>query len=364
MKRCPLTLDSGRSLLAVKAAVFFGAVFLAAVQATAQSGPFSAPPMVNVAAVTSGEIAPQTDFVGTVYFAEVSDVASEIEGIVDAVKIEDGQRVKAGQALVELNTDLLAKRLEATRSTHQQVLAELEVARLDLGRREALFRKGSIAEGNYDDSRFKARALERRAESLQAEVERLELETRKTVIRAPYDGVVIRRSVNRGEWLAKGKALAVLARDDVVDIVVEVPETAIRLIRPGLPARVSAGEAYFDGTVFAVVPRVNEATRTFPVKVRTANRKGLLEGQSATVTLPTAAARPALLVPRDAVISSMGRTVVFVVKAAKVQMVPVSVVGFDALTAGVAGDGLAEGMQVVVKGNERLRDGQEVALGR
>jgi RND family efflux transporter MFP subunit len=346
------------------ALVFFWGSCLATVQASAQAGPFSAPPLVSVAPVSSGEIAPQTEFVGTVYFAEVSDVASEIEGIVDSVKIEDGQRVKAGQALVELNTDLLAKRLEATRSSHQQVLAELEVARLDLGRKEALFRKGSIAEGNYDDSRFRERALERRAESLKAEVERLELETRKAVIRAPYDGVVIRRSVNRGEWLAKGKPLAVLGRDDVVDIVVEIPETAIGLIRPGVSARVSAGGESFDGSVFAVIPRGNEASRTFPVKVRTANRKGLVEGQSATVTLPTAAARPALIVPRDAVISSMGRTVVFVVKDAKAQRVPVSVVGFDALNAGVAAEGLAEGMQVVVKGNERLRDGQEVALRR
>jgi RND family efflux transporter MFP subunit len=348
----------------VTGGVFFFVHCLAAVPATGQAGPFSAPPLVSVAPVVSGEIAPQVEFVGTVYFAEVSDLSSEIEGIVDAVKIEDGQRVKAGQALVELNTDLLAKRLEATRSSHQQVLAELEVARLDLQRREALFRKGSIAEGNYDDIRFKARALERRADSLKAEVERLEMENKKAVIRAPYDGVVIRRSVSRGEWLAKGKPLAVLARDDVVDIVVEVPEAAIGQMRPGLPARVSVGAEGFDGAVFAVVPRVNEATRTLPVKVRSANRKGLVEGQSATVMLPTAAARPALIVPRDAVITSAGRTVVFVVQEAKVRMVPVAVIGFDGLKAGVAGDGLSEGLQVVVKGNERLRDGQEVALSR
>ena len=291
-------------------------------------------------------------------------MASEIEGSVDAGAIEDGQRVKAGQALVELNADLLVKRLEAARSGHQQVLAELEVARLDLSRKEALFRKGSIAEGNYDDTRFKARALERRADALKAEVERLEIETRKTVIRAPFDGVVIRRSVNRGEWLAKGKPLAIVGRDDVVDIVVEVPETAIGWVRPGVPARVAVGGEGLDGAVFAVVPRVNGATRTLPVKVRTANRRGLVEGQSATVTLPTAAARPALIVPRDAVISSAGRTVVFVVQEAKTRMVPVSVIGFDGLAAGVAGEGLSEGMQVVVKGNERLRDGQEVALSR
>ncbi len=365
MKRCSSVGDPSRPLWAALAMILLGGIGLTPAPAAAQGGPpGGAPPLVVLAPVVSGQITPQTEFVGTVYFIEVSEVAAEIEGIVDTLKIEDGQRVKAGQALVELNTDLLGKRLEATRSTHQQVKAELEVARLDLGRKEALFRKGSIAEGNYDDSRFRAQALERRADSLKAEVERLELEMRKSVIRAPYDGVVVKRSVSRGEWLAKGKPVAVLARDEVVDIVVEVPETAIRQIRPGVPARVSAGGESFDGAVFAVVPRVSETTRTLPVKVRTANRKGLVEGQSATVMLPTAVPQPALIVPRDAVITSMGRTAVFVVEEAKARMVPVAVVGYEGLSAGVSGEGLSAGMRVVVKGNERLRDGQGVALVR
>lgn len=344
--------------------ILFGGIGLTPAPTAAQPRTSPPPPLVVAAPVASGRIAPQKEFVGTVYFVEVSEVAAEIEGIVETLKIEDGQRVKSGQALVELNTDLIAKRLDATRATHKQVQAELEVALLDLSRKEALFRKGSIAEGNYDDSRFRARALERRADSLKAEVERLELEIKKSVIRAPYDGIVVRRSVDRGEWLARGKPVAVLARDEAVDIVVEVPETAIGQIRPGVAARVSAGGESFEGAVFAVVPRVSETTRTLPVKVRMANRKGLVEGQSATVMLPTAAPQPALIVPRDAVITSMGRTVVFVVEEARVRMVPVSVVGFEGLAAGVAAEGLAEGMRVVVKGNERLRDGQEVALAR
>lgn len=356
--------DPRRWFRAAWALILFGGIGFTPAPTAAQPRTSPPPPLVVAAPVASGRITPQKEFVGTVYFVEVSEVAAEIEGIVETLKIEDGQRVKSGQALVELNTDLIAKRLDATRATHKQVQAELEVALLDLSRKEALFRKGSIAEGNYDDSRFRARALERRADSLKAEVERLELEIKKSVIRAPYDGVVVRRSVDRGEWLAKGKPVAVLARDEAVDIVVEVPETAIGQIRPGVAARVSAGGESFEGAVFAVVPRVSETTRTLPVKVRMANRKGLVEGQSATVMLPTAAPRPALIVPRDAVITSMGRTVVFVVEEARVRMVPVSVVGFEGLAAGVAAEGLAEGMRVVVKGNERLRDGQEVALAR
>jgi RND family efflux transporter MFP subunit len=363
MTRFPFDEDCGRCVRALLGVFLMWVVCLGSAPAAAQARPpGGTPPVVVLAPVTAGRITPQTEFVGTVYFVEVSEVAAEIEGIVETLKIEDGQRVKAGQALVEQNTDLLAKRLAATRASHLQVKAELEVARIDFSRKEALFGKGSIAEGTYDDSRFRARALERRAESLQAEVERLELEIRKSVIRAPYDGVVIRRRASRGEWLAKGGPVAVLAQDDAVDIVVEVPETARGWIRTGTPARVSAGGESFEGPVFAVVPRVSETTRTLPVKVRTANRMGLVEGQSATVLLPTAAPRQALIVPRDALIMSMGRQVVFVVAEATARRVPVTVVGFEGLSAGLSAEGLAEGMQVVVRGNERLRDGQEVAL--
>jgi RND family efflux transporter MFP subunit len=338
---------------------------LVSIPALAQEKPKGPPPsLVAVAAVRAGQVSPQAEFLGTVNYEEVSDVAAEVAGIVEAVRIEDGQRVKAGQPLVELRTDLLAKRLDAVRSTHQQVLAELEVAKIEFGRKEKLFEKGSISEQSYDDNRFRARALERRANSLNAEVERIELEIKKAVIRAPFDGVVIRRSVDRGEWLAEGKTVAVLARDDVIDVMVEVPESYIRQVRSGGRVRLSIGGSELEGTVTALIPRGDVATRNFPVKIRAANTQSFIEGMSATVWLPTARTQDALIVARDALISASGRTVVFVLEGAKVRAVPVAVVAYEGAEVGLAAEGLKEGMQVVVKGNERLRDGQEVVVRR
>jgi RND family efflux transporter MFP subunit len=336
-----------------------------AVQGFAQEKPKAPPPpRVSVAEVRVGAISPQAEFLGTVYYVEVSDVAAEIAGIVEAVKVEDGQRVKAGQPLVELRTDLLAKRLEATRSSYQQVLAEFKIAEIELGRREKLFEKGSIAEQSYDETRFRARALQRRADSLNAEVERIELEIRKAVIRAPFDGVVITRSVDRGEWLSEGRTVAVLARDDVIDVVVEVPESYIRQVRVEGPVRVRIDGTDLDGTVTALIPRGDVATRNFPVKIRAANRQSFIEGMSASVWLPTAKTQSAFIVSRDALITSAGRTVVFVLEGAKVRSLPVAVIAYAGGDAGVAAEGLQEGMLVVVKGNERLRDGQEVVVSR
>jgi multidrug efflux pump subunit AcrA (membrane-fusion protein) len=83
---------------------------------------------------------------------------------------------------------------------------------------------------------------------------------------------------------------------------------------------------------------------------------------SARVVLPVGKARKTLVVPRDAVITMFGQIVVFAVEDSKAQMIPVDVVGYQELVAGVESDALAEGMQVVVKGNERLRAGQMVSL--
>ena len=124
----------------------------------------------------------------------------------------------------------------------------------------------------------------------------------------------------------------------------------------------TANGTNFVGTVIAIVPRGDVATRTFPIKIRTPNEHALIEGMSARVTLPTGNVTPALMVPRDAIISKFGQNVVYAVVDAKSNMMPVQVVGYDGLSAGVESQGLAEDMLVVVDGNERLQNGQTVVF--
>jgi multidrug efflux pump subunit AcrA (membrane-fusion protein) len=83
---------------------------------------------------------------------------------------------------------------------------------------------------------------------------------------------------------------------------------------------------------------------------------------SARVMLPVGTPRKTLIVSRDAVITVSGQTVVYTVKDSKAQMIPVDVIGYQEMVAGVESADLVEGMQVVVKGNERLRPGQMVSI--
>jgi RND family efflux transporter MFP subunit len=327
-----------------------------------QDRPKGPPPaVVSVVPVKSGMVAPQAEFIGTVFYEEVSDVASEISGRADEVRFEEGQRVKKNQILIKLGADILKQRLLATTATYEQALSDLEIARIELNRKEKLIQSKAISEQTYDENRFRVKGIQKRADSLKAEVDRIEIELRKKMIRAPFDGVVIKRHVDRGEWLAEGATVAILAKDDVVDIVANVSEKYIAHIKIGMPVKATINGREISGSVIAIIPRGDVATRTFPVKFRTPNTLALIEGMSARVTLPIGKPRETLVVSRDAVITAFGQTVVYAVADGKARQVRVNVVGYQGQLAGVEGSGLAEGMQVVVKGNERLRNGQSVS---
>jgi RND family efflux transporter MFP subunit len=320
------------------------------------------PAKVVVSEVSSGMIAPETEFIGTVYYQEVSDIASEVNGLVEAVEFEEGRRVKKGDVLVRLSSELLEKTIQATIASHEQVLSDLEKAKIDLQRAESLFKEELISEQSYDEHRFRVKGLEKRSASLKAEVERLGVELKKKIISTPFEGVVVKKHVDRGEWLSQGSTVATIAKGDVVDVVVEVPEGIIKHITQGSDVRIKAAGKGINGKVFAIIPRGDISTRTIPVKVRVKNTLSLIEGMEAKVTLPAGEKKKTLTVPRDAVVTVFGSTAVFAVIDSEAKMIPVDVVGYKGITAGIYADGLSEGMKVVVKGNERLKDGQPVLI--
>jgi RND family efflux transporter MFP subunit len=320
------------------------------------------PAKVVVAQVTAGMVAPESEFIGTVYFKEVSEVASEVDGAVKSVHFEEGQRVKKGHVLVSLSSDLLKKTLEATRAGYEQILSDLNKAKLDLERAENLFENQLVSEQTYDERRFAVSGLEKRVISLAADVDRLEVELEKKKVKSPFEGIVIKKYVDRGEWLSEGNTVATIANDEFIDIITEVPHNATRHIKKGTEVKVTAAGNSIIGKVTAIIPRGDISTRTFPVKVRARNSAALMEGMEARVTLPTEKKTQTLTVPRDAVITAFGSTVVYTVNDSSAHMVPVTVIGYDGMSAGILGQGLSEGMKVVVKGNERLREGQPVMV--
>jgi RND family efflux transporter MFP subunit len=320
------------------------------------------PANVVVSKVTTGTIAPEEKFIGTVYYLEVSDISAEVSGAVEVTKFEEGHRTTRGEVLVKLNSNLIEKRLQARAASYEQVLSDFERAKNDFERIENLFEKKIVAEKEYDDQWFQVKGLEKKAAALKADVEQLEIELKKTLIMAPFNGVIIKKHVARGEWVSPGKTVATLARDDTVDIVVEVSGNVAKYLTPGMTAKVTVAGMKKSGTITAIIPRGDITTRTFPVKIRINDPTSLMEGMEARVRLPVGKRINTLMVPRDAVVNMFGKTVVFAVVDEKAMIIPTQVVGYKGMKAGVNAQKISEGMKVVIKGNERLRNGQPVII--
>ncbi len=316
------------------------------------------PAIVELAPLVTGEISDEIIFSGTVFYKEVSEVAAEVSGKVKSVYFDEGQSVKEGGLLLRLDSELLRKSIDSTEADYGKALADLGLSENDLKRIEGLFKEEFVSERDYDESRFRVEGLKKTAESLKAELDRSRVELKKKSIRAPFDGVVIGRDAWRGEWIAPGARIATIAATGVMEVVVEVPEEVMLNTTPGTKAAVFAGGRKFKGTVSAVVPRGDLSSRTFPIKILVRDSAGLIEGMSAKAALPNGAPKPALIVSRDAVIINFGRNVVYASVDGVAKMVPVTVVGYSGMKAGVESPELKAGMRVVIKGNERLRDGQ------
>lgn len=320
------------------------------------------PTLVAVAPVTTGVTEPMTEFVGTIYYARVSDVASEVEGRVEEVFFEEGLRVEAGRELVRLNSEMLDVSTEGTRGSYDQLMVDLEEAEKGLKRIEPLYREGTVSEVAYDEYFFKKKRLQKNAVVLKSALDRQLLEKEKMTILSPFAGLVMRKSVEEGEWVSEGGTVAVIADDGEVDVVVDVPGSLLQHLKEGRQVDISSGGRKLKARFVSFVPKGDIATRTFSVKLRVENADGLVEGMEARALVPSDRKKKGLIVPRDAVIDKDGRTVVFLAADGAAKMVPVTVTGHDGLDTGVTGPGLEAGLTVVVKGNERLRDGQPIRV--
>jgi len=336
-------------------------LFPLSILAEEQKKPQGPPPMlVEVAQVTQGSAEPMVELVGSIRYGRVSRVASEVGGIVEQVRFKEGARVKAGQPLVRLRSDLLQTTLTGTRANYEQVLVQLEKARKDLTRISALYEKKSIAESLYDETYFGVQALEKQAAALKASLDRQQLELEKTSLSAPFSGLVQSKLVEKGEWVSTGGPVAVIADDSDLEAHIDVPQNLLGYLQSGKQLSVRAAGKSYQASFFNFIPQGDLATRTFTVKLKLHDARGLVAGMEAHAQLPSGPKLESLLVPRDAVIKQFGQDVIFLAVDGSAKMVPVAIKGYQGMQVAIEGPGIENGAQVVIKGNERIRDGAPI----
>ncbi len=402
---------------------------LSAVAPPAPAQPPQNVPVV-VARVEQQKLALGQSFVGTVYPARVSDVGSAVDGRVAKLPFVEGQHLAAGQPIAELLRGLLEiekagavaeldrrrhvlaelkagsrpEEIDQRRASVQGLEAREEYARSRLERLRRLAERGTSTADELLDGETEFRQVEAdlrssraalnlaeagpRSEQIaqaaaavaaqEAEVERIDDQLGKHTIRSPFEGWVVGRFTEEGQWLSRGGLVARIAELSRVEVEVQVPELAIASLATGMDVRLefdAARDQTWIGRVERVVPQADLLSRSFPVKVMLENRiingqPVLRGGMLARAWLPVGKTGLATIVPKDALVLGTGDPLVFVVDPPPSPApAGTGVVRPVRVSLGATMGGSVEimspielGSLVVIRGNERLRPGMNVSF--
>ncbi len=340
----------------------------AAVPALGQAPDSQGPPpaLVETAAVISAPITEEISLVGSVRPIRDSLIASEVAGRVLQRPVENGDTVKKGAPLVVLDRSRLERDLAQAEAELKEVEARLDLARRQEARAQELHASDVLAPRFLDDAMTERKAQEGRKAQVEARIAAIKDDLERSIIRAPFAGVVTEIRTEVGQWLEMGDPVARLADFDTIEITMDLPERHYPHISRGdaAPATLDALPGLrLDGKVFALVPRAGSAARTYPVIVRAPNPgRQVGAGMLARVKLILSTSAETLQVPKDAIVREQSGDVVYRVDGDTAQLVQVRTGRSNGNRIEVQGD-LKAGDQVVVRGNERLAPGQKLRFG-
>ncbi len=329
--------------------------------ATAQEMP---PAKVIVTKVAEQEIAQNQAMLGTLYYERVSHVSSELAGLVATVDIKEGDRIKKGAAIIGLNTEILDTDIKLIKTRIDQIALRIEKAQKNFKRLERLYAQEGVSERDYEDALYSYQDLIKEKQATEDTLHKFLIQKKRSKITAPFDGVVLSKSVDTGDWVHQGKEIVTIGSSN--DLLVQVPvgESMLRHITIGdtVPLTINAYGRELTGTIHAIAPKADPQTKNIFIKVKIPVQDDIAENMSATLHIAASAKKKLAIIPRDALIKFQGKDFVYTVKEGKAAILPVNIVAFLGQKVGVDNPYIVPGMMVVIEGNERLRPDQAVMV--
>jgi membrane fusion protein, multidrug efflux system len=324
------------------------------------------PVKVVTSKISFQKVAQNRSFIGILYYERISNVSSEVSGLVSSIKMREGDRVKKGVPLLYLDTELLEKEIILHKNLIEQAILRIDHAERNYQRMSTLLTKGGISEKNFDDANFAYQEALLKKTSTETTLEKLLIQKRKSIIKAPFDGIILHKNVDLGDWVQQGKSLIGIGSVNDLFIKVPVAETLLQYISVGekVPVIINAYNKKLTGTIDKLSPTADTKTKNVFLKIRIPVLKNVTENMSATVFIATGSRQNLAMIPRDALIKFQGKDVVYTIKEQKATMLPVNIVTYLGNLVGADNKHFTDGMPVVVDGNERLRPNQPaVAAG-
>ena len=323
---------------------------------------------VEVEAVEARDVEYVVSAVGSVEAFEQVQITARVAGVVERVRFMEGQSVKQGQVLAEIEPTRYGIAVRAAKAALERAEAVRLQAESAAQRRVAVneVKPGLLPAEQLDSAQALARGAVADTSAAKAAVEQAELNLRDAYVKAPLEGVLQSRTVQTGQYVQPGTVLATLLRRDPMLVHFNVPEADVGRMKPGMPARFtvrSDGHTY-QGRIAYVADAADPASRMVKVtaEVGQPESQTLRPGSFATVSVPVETARQAPVIPQTAVRPSERGFLAFVVEDGKARerVVELGLRTADGLVE--AREGLKPGEQLVVRGGEALKEGAAVRL--
>jgi membrane fusion protein (multidrug efflux system) len=328
----------------------FASLLLACGEAPAGPPPGPPPAAVQVMTAAATTLPRTLSAVGSLESADMTAIAAEIPGTVVAIDVPEGKRVEAGHVVARLD-DAEARASLAVAS------ARLENARARLARQQPLHAQGVASDQALDDARAELRSAEGAYNEARTRLD-------KHTIRAPIGGVLGLRQVNVGQYVSAGQPIVEITLADALELRFYLPQKDLPLLAPGQKVHGVVGrcEARFEGTVTAVDPRVDPATRMVGLQAVVSGDAGALSpGMAVRVRLQVGETPDAILLPQEAIVRQGTKYVVYTADEQN-HAQPREVALGEFFVDGVhVARGVAAGERVIVSGQQKLQPGSPVA---
>ena len=363
----PTSLPARRLLLLVP--LLLGAA-LPACSSKSDTAPKTRPaPLVVVAKVATRDVAVEVHAPVELRPLAQAEVGSKTLGLLDAVLVDRGDRVKRGQLLALVRPSDLPDQLVSARGTLSQTQASASLARKNFERAAQLAPSGVVSQQELQQSQAALATAEAQEAAAKAQVGAFATRLGETRIESPLDGVVTVRRLDPGALVgptASGTIITV-ARVDVLRVFVTVNERDVHLVKLGQEAHVEvdalAGRS-IKGTVARLSPTLDPATRTLDAEVQIDNAGGELKpGMFGRASIVVANHPGVPVAPATAVQISSGKRWAFVLKGDKVERREVTV-GVDEGDWLEITKGVVAGEEIVTTGIDSISDGSTVRAMR
>ena len=320
---------------------------------------------VKIAEAQNINTVPKLMLNGSIEGKTSATISAKLAGRIEQVMVQEGQHVKAGDALARLESVELANSVRSAQDAVTKAKINYDLAMTDYNRYQTLSAQGAISQQTLDTAEAKRRIAEADLSSAVNSQSTAQQQYGYGVITAPVDGVVANVTATVGQVVSPGAALMVVEDISQVYAVVNVEQKDLGMVKQGQPAEVTVdtfGDKVFMGTVDVINPEAGSTNRMFRTKVKIDNSAGTLKGgMFSKVQLATGDAVQILTVPQAAIIQKQGIYYVFTVANDKAtrRQVEVGAATGDRIE---IKSGLQPGDKLAVSNVSQLKDGEAVTI--